>query len=137
MAGQGASLRSASSSTSTGVSPCQGSALGRLPAGVAKLYAGNRALRFQKFRNVAQLGGLAVLPKAEIAMGPPAARFDSRRFGKHQSRPAQREAAEMHHVPRIGVAIQRSVLAHWRNRDPVPKDDIPQPERFKKHAHGI
>src|SRR5690606_20002158 len=57
------------------------------------------------------------------------------RFGEHESRAADRAAAEVDEMPVVRHAIDRRVLAHRRYRDAVSKDGVADGTGFEE-VHG-
>jgi len=77
----------------------------------------------------------AVRPDAEITIADTAAFLDGRGFGKDQAHAAECELAQMHQMPIVGVAVDRTILAHGRQHYAVAKGDAGNPQRGEQKRH--
>ena len=64
-----------------------------------------------------------VVVNSHIAGSDAALRGNAGCLDENQSSPAHSPAAEMDQVPVIGKSIDRRILAHGRNHDPVAESD--------------
>ena len=78
---------------------------------------------------------LRVLPQAEIGVGDAALGGYPGRLEDDQAKTAQREAAEMHEVPVIGIAVARRILAHRGNDGTIAQGQLAQGQRRKQQGH--
>ncbi|MNT08309.1 hypothetical protein D3C72_1430480 [compost metagenome] len=102
----------------------------RLAAGLAarvrQLHADGAALRVDEIDHGLQWRDLAVVPQAEVGGADASARIDGGALGEDQARAAERELAQVHQVPRRGMAALGGVLAHGRDDDAVGQRELAQ-----------
>ena len=108
----------------------------RFAAGVRQLHPGDAALLVNEMNDARQRLDVIVTPDAEVLWTDTALRQDRRRFGDHQSRAADRTAAEMDKVPVVSAAIGARVLTHRRDKDAIGEFQIADRERIEQVSHA-
>ena len=107
-----------------------------LAACVRKLNSGANALPVDEFDDAGKTRNVFVLVNAKIVRRNPAFRDDRRRFEHDQTGSALSAATEVHHVPVVGEAVVRRVLAHGRDADAIVECDRTKLKGSKKRmAH--
>jgi len=102
---------------------------GGFAAGMGQLDTGNRSLGPDKGSDPAKSRNRLIRPYPEVPRRNPPLRGDRSRFGKHQTGPAHRPAAEMNEMPVSWQAALTAVLAHGGDKDPVFEFDLAQSQR--------
>src|SRR6267378_6093576 len=108
-----------------------------LATGMRQLHPSHAALLMNKPDDASQRFNVIVHPDAQVVRADPALGKNCGGFGKHQSRPAYRAAAEMHEMPVVRVSVSAGVLAHRRNKYAIRKRNIPNRERIKQMSHRV
>lgn len=109
---------------------------GGFAAGVGELNASAHSLRVDELSDARQVGNVFVAVDAEIG-GCDAAFWDhGGRLKENEACSALGAAAEVDHMPVVGEAVLRGVLAHGRNADAVGEMDRAKLKRRKERmAH--
>src|SRR5712664_749625 len=108
-----------------------------LAAGMRQLHPSHAALLVNKPHDASQRLNVIVFPAAQVLRTNPAFGKNGSSFGKHQSRAANRPAAQMHEVPVVRKSVRARVLAHRRNKYAVRKRNIPNRQRIKQVSHSM
>jgi hypothetical protein len=104
---------------------------------VGELNACADTLSVDEIGDAREAGDVVVLVNAEVARGDAALGHDGRRLKHDEAGTALGTAAEVNHVPVVGEAILRGVLAHGRDSDAIGEGDRTKLEwRKKRMAHG-
>ncbi len=110
---------------------------GRLAPGVRKLDARRSTLGVEEFDDAAERSNLSVLPQAGIGIGDAAFGRHRCRFCDDEAEAAQREAAQMHEVPVVGMAVTCRILAHRRHHHAVLEREIAEGDGREKVGHQL
>ena len=109
---------------------------GSFAAGMGELNASAHSLRVDELSDAGQVGNVFVGVDAEIRGRDAALRDDGRCLKENEAGSALGAAAEVDHMPVVGEAVLRGVLAHGRNTDAVGEMDRAKLKRRKKRmAH--
>lgn len=95
-----------------------------LATGVGELDAGDCAVLFEEAADAGERLYMVVQINAAVGGADPAFGRDCRGLDHHQPSTTHRTGAEMHEMPFVRETIVRRILAHRRDGDAVPQNDI-------------
>jgi hypothetical protein len=103
---------------------------------VRELNAGARTLRMHEARDPLERLEMLFAPSAKILRRNAALRCDRSGLGKHQRRAANRSSGEMREMPIVREAVDRRMLAHWRDADAVSEVNVAHAKFAEQMRHG-
>jgi hypothetical protein len=103
-----------------------------LAASVGDLNCGDGAHAMNEIGNASQRLNVAIVIDAHVTGSDTALRSDCAGFDENESGAARRSATEMYEVPIVGESIDRGILAHGRNDDPVSQSHATNGEGGQK-----
>ena len=130
------SRRSRARRPCSGLPPSQGRRQPRLAAGVAELDAGHGAVLLDEGGAAGERGNELVVPQRGVADRAAAAARNLGRLHHDEAGAAHRVAAGVDEVPVGGEALDRRILVHGRDHDPVLEAHAPDLERGEQHRLG-
>ena len=103
-----------------------------LPPGVCKLNPRDGPVRPQESNNAREFFDVLVFPQTQIRRGNSSARFDSSGFRENDTRAAHSARCQVNRMPVIRETVFARILAHGRNPDSVPENDVADAQGSKQ-----
>ena len=101
-----------------------------------ELDAGAHALRIDEACNPLERLEMPFAPSAEILRRNSTLGCDCGRFREHQRGAADRSSGKVHEMPIVRIAVDRRILAHWRNAYAVGEVNVAHAKFAEQMRHG-